>query len=331
MDIKNWKTGLENYLPGLEKMLGNVLETETNAEITGTEEADNEQAVTMLQDGDLVVKVVEERFQTELLIAFRGDWIPVLSKALLDKEYHEVNEYTSDLVKEFAENLFGVIDSSFGEHNIELTLSDIEVLKPGHLKKALVLEEFLSAMISVSPDLVLEEKEVPEMMMTVIMSVPNPEKVDDLLEEWDGENPFLDGSLTETGVEFADKMVLERSNGVNKNGESGVKVEGQRVDFDEFDRSDMIETDREVRNIELLKDVEMNISVEIGRRQMSLGKILQLVKGSVIELEKLAGEPAEILVNGRKIAQGDIVVIEEHFGVRITKLLAGHEKIKEEY
>jgi flagellar motor switch protein FliN/FliY len=62
---------------------------------------------------------------------------------------------------------------------------------------------------------------------------------------------------------------------------------------------------------------------------MPLGDILKLVKGSVIELEKLDGEPVEVLVNGHKIAQGDVVVIDEYFGVRISNLLASQEHIKE--
>jgi flagellar motor switch protein FliN/FliY len=78
----------------------------------------------------------------------------------------------------------------------------------------------------------------------------------------------------------------------------------------------------------MLKDVEMQVSVELGRKKMPLGKILQLMKGSVIELEKLAGEPVDILVNGRCIAMGDVVVIDEHFGVRITRLMAAHESMK---
>ena len=62
---------------------------------------------------------------------------------------------------------------------------------------------------------------------------------------------------------------------------------------------------------------------------MPLGKILQLVKGAVIELDKLSGEPVDILVNNRRIAVGNVVVIDEHFGVRITNLLAEHKQMKQ--
>jgi len=109
-----------------------------------------------------------------------------------------------------------------------------------------------------------------------------------------------------------------------------MKLKGQKVEFEEFDKNKARKNNFEVHNLDLLKDVEMTLSVELGRREMSLGQILQVVKGSVIELEKLAGEPVEILVNGRKIAEGDVVVIDEHFGVRISKLLANHDRMKAE-
>jgi len=73
-------------------------------------------------------------------------------------------------------------------------------------------------------------------------------------------------------------------------------------------------------NFELLAEVELNLTVELGRRRLALSEVLQLTPGSVIELEKLVGEPLEIYANGRLIAEGEAVVVDEQFGVRITNL-----------
>ncbi|MEI0604952.1 flagellar motor switch protein FliN [Brachyspira alvinipulli] len=74
-------------------------------------------------------------------------------------------------------------------------------------------------------------------------------------------------------------------------------------------------------NISLLMDVSINVTVELGRARLSIREILELGEGSIIELQKLAGEPVDLLVNGKLIAKGEVVVIDECFGVRITDIM----------
>ena len=82
------------------------------------------------------------------------------------------------------------------------------------------------------------------------------------------------------------------------------------------------------KNIDLILDVPLGISVVLGRTKKSIKEILDLGTGSLIELDKLAEEPVEILVNGKKIAFGEVVVVDENFGVRITSIVSGAERIK---
>lgn len=82
------------------------------------------------------------------------------------------------------------------------------------------------------------------------------------------------------------------------------------------------------RNIDLILDVPLDVSVVLGRTKKSIKDILNLSTGSLIELDKLAEEPVEILVNGKKIAYGEVVVVDENFGVRITSIVSGVERIK---
>ncbi len=82
------------------------------------------------------------------------------------------------------------------------------------------------------------------------------------------------------------------------------------------------------QNINLIMDVPLQISVVLGKAQKSIKEILELSSGSLVELDKLTEEPVEILVNGKKVALGEVVVIDEHFGVRIVSIISNTEKVK---
>lgn len=82
-----------------------------------------------------------------------------------------------------------------------------------------------------------------------------------------------------------------------------------------------------VANLEMILDIPVTVSVEIGRTKMLVNDLLQLGQGAVVELEKLAGEPMEILVNGRLIARGEAVVVNEKFGVKLTDIVSPTERI----
>jgi flagellar motor switch protein FliN/FliY len=81
-------------------------------------------------------------------------------------------------------------------------------------------------------------------------------------------------------------------------------------------------------NIDLLLDVKMPVSIELGRTELPISEILNLGPGSVVELDKLAGEPVDLLVNDKIIAKGEVVVVDENFGVRITMLMSPEERLK---
>ncbi len=81
-------------------------------------------------------------------------------------------------------------------------------------------------------------------------------------------------------------------------------------------------------NIDLLLDVTLNVAIELGRTRMSIKRILELGPGSIIELDKMAGEPVDLLVNDKVIARGEVVVVDENFGIRIISLVSPEERLK---
>ena len=83
------------------------------------------------------------------------------------------------------------------------------------------------------------------------------------------------------------------------------------------------------RNLNLIMDIPLKVTVELGRTKMPVSELLNLTQGSVIELAKLAGEPMEVLVNDKLIARGEAVVVNEKFGVRLTDIISPSERIEQ--
>lgn len=82
------------------------------------------------------------------------------------------------------------------------------------------------------------------------------------------------------------------------------------------------------RNLEMLYGLKLDVTVELGRTRMPIREILGLGKGAIVELQALPGDPVDILVNGRKFAEGEVVVVDEHFGVRVTHLITPDERAR---
>ena len=81
-------------------------------------------------------------------------------------------------------------------------------------------------------------------------------------------------------------------------------------------------------NLDVILDVPVTLSMEIGRTQINIRNLLQLNQGSVVELDRFAGEPLDILVNGTLIAHGEVVVINDKFGIRLTDVISLSERVK---
>jgi flagellar motor switch protein FliN/FliY len=105
----------------------------------------------------------------------------------------------------------------------------------------------------------------------------------------------------------------------------------QEVQEHEFEslKDDAKQKTATTRDIEFLLDIPVEITVQIGRTKMLIKELLQLGQGSIVELEKLAGEPMEILANNRLVARGEVVVVNEKFGVRLTDIISQTERLSQ--
>ena len=109
--------------------------------------------------------------------------------------------------------------------------------------------------------------------------------------------------------------------------EDGAVAPSQGSGMEDFDQPQSGGGDTS-RGIEFILDIPLEVTVELGRTSMLINDLLQLGQGSVVELNKLAGEPLEILVNKKLIARGEVVVVNEKFGVRLTDIVSPIERVK---
>ena len=97
--------------------------------------------------------------------------------------------------------------------------------------------------------------------------------------------------------------------------------------LEEFDASEPISAE-ERRKLDAILAIAVTITLEVGRSQISIRNLLQLNQGSVVELDRVAGEPLDVLVNGTLIAHGEVVVVNDKFGIRLTDVISQTERIK---
>ncbi len=112
-------------------------------------------------------------------------------------------------------------------------------------------------------------------------------------------------------------------NDIENNGENVEKTAEDTGGETPEDQGDQVE-----RDLDFILDIPLELSVELGRTRMLVNDLLQLGQGSIVELNKLAGEPLEIFINRKLIARGEVVVVNEKFGVRLTDIITPMDRVK---
>ncbi|MCJ8319569.1 MAG: flagellar motor switch protein FliN [Colwellia sp.] len=109
--------------------------------------------------------------------------------------------------------------------------------------------------------------------------------------------------------------------------QAAASAEAETVELDELTEEAPITVD-EKRKLDTILDIPVTISMEVGRSHISIRNLLQLNQGSVVELDRVAGESLDVLVNGTLIAHGEVVVVNDKFGIRLTDVISQVERIK---
>jgi len=132
------------------------------------------------------------------------------------------------------------------------------------------------------------------------------------------EDPSVDDIVDQQML--AELEVMDDADGSSAASQTEIK----KADFQQLTAS----AGSDSQNLNLLLDVNLPIAIELGRTEMTVQDILSLGPGSVVELNKLAGEPVDLLVNNKVVAKGEVVVIDENFGLRVTSLISPEDRLK---
>ncbi len=143
------------------------------------------------------------------------------------------------------------------------------------------------------------------------------------------------------GIIVNQESSAQLMNAFQENSDSGGELSGSGMDdlaglSDDLDSGDDFQQagvgdmnlSASDKNIKMLLDVEMDVTIELGKADLSIKKILELAPGSVIELDRMAGEPVDLVVNNKVVAKGEVVVVDENFGIRIVSLVSPEDRIK---
>lgn len=171
-----------------------------------------------------------------------------------------------------------------------------------------------------------EELEAAEATEDVSVEAQTDETVEMPEEVQETPDITLDEIKADTNVTVED--ILDKAAEENiLSDESDAPVTVQPVQFASFDEHSNSQGEVN-KNLDILMDVKLQLTVELGRTELPIKKVLELTRGSIIELEKVAGEPVELYANGKLVAHGEVVVIEDNFGLRITSITEPEDRLK---
>jgi len=134
-------------------------------------------------------------------------------------------------------------------------------------------------------------------------------------------------AMSEQGEGSSDDAAADWGDAMEEQSNAESKGKAEAMSFQELE-DDANSLDGEDINLDVILDVPVTISMEIGRTQINIRNLLQLNQGSVVELDRLAGEPMDVLVNGTLVAHGEVVVVNDKFGIRLTDVISASERIK---
>ncbi|MBQ8707556.1 MAG: flagellar motor switch protein FliN [Succinivibrionaceae bacterium] len=150
---------------------------------------------------------------------------------------------------------------------------------------------------------------------------------DDIMAQWAAALGEQDEAEKKEAQNSADDDLGASDGGGKSRIIDGSTAEAEKVPYEDFGEATPISKE-EKRRLDAILDIPVIISMEVGRSQISIRNLLQLNQGSVIELERVAGEPLDVLVNGTLIAHGEVVVVNDKFGIRLTDVISQTERIK---
>lgn len=293
---------VQQHLQDAQEALGSFLATLLDDDASLELGAPTETDTTPLQDD--LEKGLAVGVDNVFLVALDMAWVSLVSESMLGRSIDIDDEGVDDLFREIAAQGYGTLRNQLSTSGVTLPEVSIQPSLPGSGLPAL-----------------------PDAAWRVPFQLTHDGKTYGgyvLLRQSEDAAPADAREAQGTGAPSASAEASsepreeEPAGAPQAAGGSGVSVAPAK--FSDLGEERIHGPRAEENNFDLLAEVELEVSVELGRRLLPLSEVLQLTTGSVIELEKLVGEPLSIYANGRFVAEGEAVVIDEKFGIRITNL-----------
>jgi flagellar motor switch protein FliN/FliY len=272
-------------------VLGTLLNRHASLAVRRIHEADPAALSEGLDDQGLIVRLAfEHGLPGELCLLVRKETAARLSGIMMGGDGNApYKDEDSDALNEFGNQFMGALCTALGARH-GATVSPAQAQTASFVPEAPPFD--LSGAAIVDSDLSLEG--APEALFRILLS------------------PALVSKL-----------------GGSAAAEASAGGENPLAGMGGFDTSLARSMEESPPNIQMLLDINLNVTIELGRTRLSIRKILELGPGSIIELDRLAGEPVDLLVNDKVVAKGEVVVVDEYFGIRIISLVSPEERIKQ--
>lgn len=256
------------------------------------------------------------RSSEPFLVLLDAGWLPLLSNAVLNRRIEEWNESANELINQLAPEAHAHLHEALSSHGIMEDETNYTVLAEADaLPSELLPEDLLQVSL-------LFKNETTQLNGHLLLPF-TPEQTGTA--NTSSEPAALDPANPSNSAKQSSPAEPAAPNPSEAKRPEEPTVDVAVPSFPSFDDASGADAG-EIRNFDLLSDVEIELSVELGRRRMPLSDILRLTNGSIVELDKLAGEPLQIYANNRLIAEGEAVVIDDQFGVRITRLASAQNR-----
>lgn len=289
--LQNLQLLMEEYVSSFEKTINTITNADTTFSVSKVDQLEEEELISILS-GDVVRANVPiaQGLEGSFTFVWPTDLVAKMADLMLagDGTAQFNSEEHIDAIQEIAAQILGPIATHLSD-NLE---DKVEFSTP---------EAGLAESSQVATDL-------SSLVTTVITGTLGEEKY-----QW------TFSISTDQAIKLAEISIEEET--------SEPDVMPENVEFESF--PDTKSSAKEsAENMDMLMDLSLQVSIELGRTRLYIKNILELGQGSVIELNKLSGDPVDIYVNDKKFAEGEVVVVDENFGVRITDLVSPSERVE---
>lgn len=319
MSIDNLENRISTAQKALRSFLATLLGQDAPLEIDALRQAVLESADERRMEN--IVFAGGESKAGHWAVVLTPEWLPLLSTAMLGEPIELGEPGAEDLLTELAAQAYGAVRTQLVSAGVTLPETSIALVSP---EEELGEHRFAPTLFEIPFEITVDGR-----TLTGFAVVP----------PIDGDQASTDGDEPETAREDLGALDIQidaepSAQPVRPAGAASTSAPAspsplkiQPAAFPDLG-TEVLGGDGSDTGFELLADVELEVTVELGRRSIPLADVLRLTTGSVIELEKLVGEPLEVYANGRLIAEGEAVVMDEQFGIRITNLSNGKGRAK---